>query len=184
MVQAIVFLFSLVLLQSADKASQPKARLPYTPSSQSVHNAARESKAAKTKPPGDSPQIVRGFYGVPKNKGGGTIGVVIPFHYSTPGNDLNRFSEQFGLPRCNQGNKCLRVIPDKGPTGMSCEWAREAALSLQWAHAMAPKAHLLLVEANSDSAGDLFPAVERAAYEVIKAGGGEVVLPWILCADK
>ena len=42
-------------------------------------------------------------------------------------------------------------------------WASEIALDVEWAHAMAPKAGILLVEANSSSYSDLFTAVRFAA---------------------
>src|SRR5207248_1723497 len=41
-------------------------------------------------------------------------------------------------------------------------WALETALDVEWAHAMAPKANLVLVEAKTASLGDLFGAVDFA----------------------
>jgi len=116
------------------------------------------------------------------------MAVVIPFHYSTADHDLQVFSDQFGLRPCDVQSGCLTVDTLGDPGSMDCDWGKEAALSLEWMHAMAPKARLLLVEAKPDFdpkkfADNLFAAVKTAAEAVIKAGGGEVVLPWFICAD-
>src|SRR5205807_6453436 len=42
-------------------------------------------------------------------------------------------------------------------------WASEIALDVEWAHAIAPRANILLVEANSNSTSNLFTAVRFAA---------------------
>ena len=61
----------------------------------------------------------------------------------------------------------------------NCGWAQEAALDIEWAHAMAPNAKIVLVEAASNSFTDLFQAVDVAsavanAQEVSMSwGGGE-----------
>src|SRR5439155_7369476 len=41
-------------------------------------------------------------------------------------------------------------------------WSVETALDVEWAHAIAPKANILLVEAHSSSIGDLMSAVDYA----------------------
>src|SRR6476661_1717033 len=92
--------------------------------------------------------------------GFGAIAVVDAFHYPTALADLKTFSTQFGLKAPN-----LSVVfasgtrPAQDPTG---GWELEAALDLQWAHAIAPDARLFLVEARSNSFSDLF-AAERVA---------------------
>ena len=74
--------------------------------------------------------------------GFGAIAVVDAFHYPTALADLQNFSTQFGLKAPN-----LSVVfaggtrPAQDPTG---GWELEAALDLQWAHAMAPDAKLIL----------------------------------------
>jgi subtilase family serine protease len=42
-------------------------------------------------------------------------------------------------------------------------WAQEISLDVEWAHAIAPAANILLVEANSNSLSDLLAAVDYAA---------------------
>ncbi|HEV7553014.1 MAG TPA: peptidase S8 and S53 subtilisin kexin sedolisin, partial [Candidatus Angelobacter sp.] len=47
-----------------------------------------------------------------------------------------------------------------------------------WAHAMAPNAKIILVEARSNNNTDLYAAVTKAAALVNAAGGGEVTMSW------
>lgn len=109
--------------------------------------------------------------------GSRAIGIVDAFHNPTAAADLKTFSKQFGLPVPN-----LKVVFCNAAT---CEgvktaprankgWSLEIALDVQWAHAMAPSAQIILVEANSNSNADLQRAVEEAAKLVALAGGGEV----------
>ena len=49
----------------------------------------------------------------------------------------------------------------KKPRG-NCGWNQEAALDIEWAHAMAPNAKIVLIEAASASFSDLLQAVDVA----------------------
>jgi kumamolisin len=108
--------------------------------------------------------------------GFGAIALVDAFHYPTALTDLQTFSTQFGLKAPN-----LTVVfaagtkPVQDPTG---GWELEAALDLEWAHAMAPDARLFLVEARSNSFSDLLAAERVAGNLVASAGGGEVSNSW------
>jgi len=102
--------------------------------------------------------------------------VVVAFHAPTALTDLRTFSTQFGLKAPN-----LTVVfasgvkPVQDPSG---GWELEAALDLEWAHAMAPDARLFLVEARSNSLSDLLTAERVAGNLVASAGGGEVTNSW------
>ena len=108
--------------------------------------------------------------------GFGAIALVDAFHYPTALTDLLTFSTQFGLKAPS-----LTVVfasgtkPAQDPTG---GWELEAALDLEWAHAMAPDAKLFLVEARSNSFSDLLAAERVAGNLVASAGGGEVSNSW------
>src|SRR6476646_4086761 len=108
--------------------------------------------------------------------GFGAIAVVVAFHDPTALADLQTFSAQFGLTAPN-----LTVVfasgtkPAQDPSG---GWELEAALDLEWAHAMAPGAKLFLVEARSSSLSDLLTAERVAGNLVSGAGGGEVSNSW------
>ena len=109
--------------------------------------------------------------------GGGSraIAIVDAFHYPYAKNDLARFAAQFGLPTAD-----LTVVYASGrkPFNSPDNWEVEAALDLQGAHAMAPRAKLYLVEAASNSVTDLLVAVKVATRLVQSAGGGEVSMSW------
>jgi subtilase family serine protease len=94
----------------------------------------------------------------PSTGGSGTIAVIVAFDYPAAQSDLEVFSNQFGLPSANfEKHKMSGTIAvDQG-------WALEAALDIQWAHAIAPSAKILLVEAKSNSYNDLLAAVSYAA---------------------
>ncbi len=110
------------------------------------------------------------------SKGGSkAIALVTAYHYPHALSDLQKFSMQFGLPTPN-----LTVVfannsqPANDPNG----WETEAALDLQWSHAMAPNAQQFLVEAASSNDNDMFDAVDIASTLVSAAGGGQVSMSW------
>src|SRR5207245_1616852 len=61
------------------------------------------------------------------------------------------------------------------PPRSSRGWAGEIALDVEWAHAMAPRANILLVETNSDYLDDLLAGVDYAAG---RPGVSVVSLSW------
>jgi len=90
--------------------------------------------------------------------------------------DLAIFSSQFGLPAANFTKVFAGgVKPPQDPTG---GWELEASLDIEWAHAMAPSARIILVEAASNSLSNLLAAETVAANLVAAAGGGEVSNSW------
>jgi subtilase family serine protease len=126
-------------------------------------------------PQGETPDSIRTVYGLPTNGGGGTVAIVDAFNYPTAMVDLQTFSSKFNVP-CDT---CLEVKFASGTKPPdNCDWAGEAALDVQWVHASAPKAKILLVEAKSSSMPDMLAAVDYAANAVKQAGGGQVSLSW------
>jgi streptogramin lyase len=125
--------------------------------------------AVSSTPFGDTPAQIRHAYGfdhiilsngVPGDGSGQIIGIVDAYDDPTIGGDLHAFDLQFGLPdpvltKVNQSGGTQYPAADTG-------WAVEVSLDVEWAHAMAPGAQILLVEASSNSAGDLFTAVDYA----------------------
>src|SRR5262249_50727787 len=91
--------------------------------------------------------------------------------------DLQKFDAAFGLP-----NPSFTKVNQTGGTKLPAAnsgWATEIALDVEWAHAIAPGAKIVLVEANSSSMSDLMTAVNTARnYAGVVAvsmswGGGE-----------
>lgn len=117
---------------------------------------------ALAKPAGLSPDQVKAAYRLPATGGQGTIAIIDAFHDATLDHDLNVFSQAFSLPACHSSNGCLEVHKMNSTTQTNSGWARETALDVEWAHAIAPKAKILLVEAASGSANNLIAAIDYA----------------------
>ena len=119
---------------------------------------------------GYTPAQVRHAYGVDSlsvTGTGQTIGIVDA--YGSPGmaNDLQAFDNQFSLPPAN-----LQVIGNGA--GNNSGWALETSLDVEWAHAIAPGAKILLSVARSARTSDLLAAVDAA----VKNGATVVSMSW------
>lgn len=100
---------------------------------------------------------------------GQTIAIVGAYHNPNLESDLRIFSREFGLPDAD-----LTVV-SLAEGRIDPLWAAESALDAQWAHAMAPGASILMVEARSDSAPDMLEAVDVARHA---AGVVAVSMSW------
>jgi subtilase family serine protease len=115
---------------------------------------------------------------VTQNPTGGSRVIAIVDAYDDPNaaSDLANFSAQFGLPPADFSVKYEGGVPPTlDPTG---GWELEESLDIEWAHAMAPNARIILVEANSNSFSDLLTSELIAGHLVSEAGGGEVSNSW------
>ncbi len=151
------------------------------------HQIHVNPQATGVAPGGQTPTSIWNIYVGPGTPYGGSrmIAIVDAYHYATALKDFNVFSTQFGLPvetstnATASSNKVFRVVYATGRQPQAnCGWAQEAALDIEWAHAMAPGAKIVLVEAASASYADLFKAVDTATSLVKAAGGGEVSMSW------
>ena len=86
---------------------------------------------------------------------GQTIAIVDAYHDPYAFRDLQAFDRQFGLADPVFTQAYFGTKTNDG-------WAGETMLDVEWAHAIAPKAKILLVEAASNSYQDLFTAVNWA----------------------
>ncbi|MDB5299712.1 MAG: pcp 3 [Phycisphaerales bacterium] len=133
------------------------------------------SNSVQLEPVGLTPQQVRQAYGfdqvtfsskgkaIAGNGKGQTIAIVNPFHAPTIAKDLRTFDKTFGITnRDGKGDFALSVVTPQGKPKVDAGWAQETSLDVEWAHAIAPAAHILLIEAKSDSQADLFKAVDYA----------------------
>lgn len=104
----------------------------------------------------------------------GAIAIVDAGDYPTAAADLAAFSKQFGIAPAN-----LTVTwPGKTKPPVYSNWLVEEALDIEWAHAMAPKAKIYLVESVQVNTDPTWAAVQLAAQLVAKAGGGVVSMSW------
>jgi hypothetical protein len=143
--------------------------------------------AGSTSPPTGafSPAQIRQAYGftqvsygsVAADGTGQTIAIVDAYDDPNIQSDLNTFDAQYGLPAAT----VTRVDQAGGTTypseDSSYGWEVEESLDVEWAHAAAPGAKILLVEANTPSGNDLLTAVNYAAAHAnvvsMSWGGGE-----------
>src|SRR5215813_3673517 len=117
-----------------------------------------------------SPQTIRAAYGVDKLIGGGntgagqTIVIIDAFGSPTALQDLKDFDAMFAIPN----PPSFRIIEMPGvpafdPSDLNMlGWAQETSLDVQWSHAMAPNANIVLVVAKSNTDEDLLAALNHA----------------------
>ncbi len=123
-----------------------------------------------------SPAQIRHAYGfdqVAWNGAGQTIAIVDAYDAPTVSTDLEKFDRQFGLtdPKLTVAKM---TSGGRSPAANS-GWAMEIALDVEWAHAIAPGANILLVEAVSASLNDLLSAVNYARNQ---SGVSVVSMSW------
>lgn len=87
---------------------------------------------------------------------GQTIAIVDPFHDPNLASDLHVFDQALGLP-----DLVLSQINLAGAR-TNDGWAAEETLDVEWAHAVAPGAKIVVVEARSDGTRDMVAAVNIA----------------------
>ena len=117
------------------------------------------------------------FNGAKGDGTGTTIAIVDAYDDPTAQADLNTFDTQFSLP----ATTLVRVNQTGGTSYPSSDstggWEEEESLDIQWAHAVAPGATIMLVEAKSPNDSDLLAAVDYGAAHAnvvsMSWGGGE-----------
>ena len=117
-----------------------------------------------------------------------TVAIVDAYFNSQTETDLANFNSDFGLPACTVASHCLTIVgqgsggtcgplpaqPPGPPFAAGIAgWFGEENLDVQWVHAIAPNAKILLVTANSPSFSDF-----RAAEQCAKANADVVTNSW------
>jgi subtilase family serine protease len=92
------------------------------------------------------------------NGAGQTIAIVDAYADPSISRDLHTFDQTFGLSDPN-----LIIAQPQGRPTTNANWGVEMSLDVEWAHAMAPAASILLVEARSATLTSLLGAVNWAA---------------------
>jgi subtilase family serine protease len=111
-------------------------------------------------PGGITPAQITTAYGLPAGfQGAGeTIALIESGDDPNIEADLNTFSAQFGLPPCTTANGCFtKVFSDGSLPPQDANWGIETSLDVEWAHAIAPLAKIIVVESTNTST--LFNAV-------------------------
>ena len=110
------------------------------------------------------------------NGAGQTIAIVDAYNDPNIATDLATFDAEFGIA----APASLKVVNQSGGSNLpgtdsTGGWEVETALDVEWAHAIAPGANILLVEANDDSDNNLFSAVNYAREQ---AGVSVISMSW------
>jgi subtilase family serine protease len=120
--------------------------------------------------PGLSPAQVAAAYGLggltfggkPATGAGQTIAIVDAYADPNLAAEVAMFDSANNLP----APPSLTIVGQSGTQALprpSAGWAQEQALDVEWAHALAPGAAIVLVETNSTSIPDLMAGVKTAA---------------------
>jgi subtilase family serine protease len=111
---------------------------------------------------------------------GTTIAIIDPFGSPTIAQDLAHFDTAFGLP----APPSFRVLTPEGPIPAyrpgakdRYAWASETSLDVEWAHAIAPRASIVLVETPTDEVEGTsgFPDIVAAERYVLAHHLAEVI---------
>jgi len=137
-----------------------------------VYGASLDNTAIGTLPPcGYQPSDLQTAYNLTPlytaglNGTGETIAIIDPYGSTTIQKDVATFSAVMRLPPAN-----LQILGTPTASNFStdptlAQWARETTLDVEWAHAIAPGANILLVVAPSNSIDDLIAAILAAAQQ-------------------
>ncbi len=151
-------------------AAHPAARsvscdaLRVTGGTVAAHAAVR---APLTAPAGYGPGDLQSAYGLPAGGGSGaTVALIDAYDDPNAASDLAVYRSTFGLPACTVANGCFKKVSQTGSTtalpSADAGWAEEESLDVDMVSAIAPEAHILLVEANSASMANLGTAENEA----------------------
>ncbi|MGF7136942.1 subtilase family serine protease [Paraburkholderia sp. EB58] len=115
-----------------------------------------------------SPADLYAHYNMPSQYTGAgqTIVIVDAPGSANVANDLSAFSSYYGLPQCDASNPCFQQINlNSGAVSASNDWDMEIGLDVEWSHAMAPAAKIVLIQGASSSVNDLFKALQVAVSQ-------------------
>jgi len=116
-----------------------------------------------------------GFDLLSNHGAGQTIGIVDAYDDPNAEADLAVFNAQFNLSACTSANGCFRKIYGNGKVpATNSNWSMEIALDVEWAHAIAPGAKIILVETPTNSMSDLI----NGAVVAVANGASVVSMSW------
>jgi subtilase family serine protease len=119
--------------------------------------------------------VAYGFSQLPNQGAGQTIALIDAYDDPNIESDLGVFDTEFGLPACTTDNGCFTKVYASGkqPTG-NPSWGVEISLDVEWAHAIAPQAKIVLVEASNAFNFALYNAVDAG----VSSGASVVSMSW------
>ncbi|MEY9964895.1 subtilase family serine protease [Streptacidiphilus sp. MAP12-16] len=119
-------------------------------------------------PSGFGPSDLLSAYNLPAGGGAGqTVAIVDAYNDPNAAADMATYRAQYGLPACTVASGCFKQVNQKGSTSSlprnNSSWSGEISLDLDMVSAIAPNAHIILVEASTASMTNLGTAVNEAA---------------------
>jgi subtilase family serine protease len=147
-----------------------------------------QCKASQGVPCYGPPQLQAAYDMTPLYKAGHegqgkTVVIVDAYGSPTIKTDLAGFDKGYNLP----APPSFKIITPEGkPTSGNSSWAGETTLDVEWAHAMAPKANILLVETpvNETIGTAGFPQIVKAEEYVISHKLGDVISQSFATAEQ
>jgi subtilase family serine protease len=177
-IPASTVLAQVSFVRNLQDAERGRPVFAYRPAAGYAQPPLRIASDATTSPTGISPSRIRGAYGFSaiSNQGSGqTIGIVDAYDDPNIAADLSHFNSTYGLATCTTSNGCFKKVYASGTKPVTdAGWALEIALDVEWAHVIAPKAKIVLVEASSNSLTALLHAVDVA----VQQGASVVSMSW------
>ena len=166
---------SAILIEAVEPRTLMSASTVMSPDAIYVRSASVTASATSDTPyssdDGYTPAEIRTAYGfssatfssgtVAADGSGQTIAIIDAYNDPNIRSDLSVFDAQFDIA----APPSFDVVNQTGGTNLpttNAGWAGEIALDVEWAHAIAPAASILLVEASSDNTPDLMAAVNYA----------------------
>jgi subtilase family serine protease len=119
--------------------------------------------ATSKTPKGMTPAQIKRIYNLPTMGGHGTIAIIAAYHDSSIEADLDDFDTQFNISPCTVKNGCFEKHSMNGSLTQNSNWNLETTLDVEWAHAIAPQAKILLIEAPTPSGANLLKAIDYAS---------------------
>src|SRR3954465_3544873 len=166
------------LVRNIADAERGRPVFAYRPAPGYMQPPLRIETDATTSPTGISPSRMRRAYGFTSiaNQGAGqTMGIVDAYDDPNIAADLNHFNSTFGLAPCTTTSGCFKKVYAAGSKpATNADWSLEVALDVEWAHVIAPKAKIVLVEASSNSLLALLHGVDVA----VQQGASVVSMSW------
>ena len=147
----------MLLLASCPAFAKAEPTLPQANPMYRIKAAGINPNAIGPDNPYYTPADIKKAYNLPSG-GSGTIAIVDAYSDPNIAANLASFSSQWGLASPN-----FEIHQMSSLIQSNSGWGLEESLDVEWAHAVAPTAKILLVEAISASTTDLLSAVDYAA---------------------
>lgn len=135
---------------------------------------------APTTSPPYSPSQIRSAYGFSSsfNASGETIAIIDAYGSPSIQSDLNSFDSAYGLPAIT-----IHIVQlGSKHISKNAGWALETSLDVEYAHAMAPLAKIVLIETSSASSSSLITSAVNYAYNTTHAN--VVSMSWGLAESQ